>query len=161
MRQSHWQRLSMLATSAAVLCAMPLPGRVALGACRLGELVQLPVTMVGLRPTIPVAINGVAATFAVDSGAFFSMMTPAAAAQFHLPQRAAPDHLQINGIGGRVNYSVATVSHFGLGPLDLQIPRGAIYALVGPNGAGKSPTLSLLMGAGRPDRGEIEILGLP
>ncbi|HWG77369.1 MAG TPA: aspartyl protease family protein [Steroidobacteraceae bacterium] len=98
---------------------MPLPGRVALGACRLGELVQLPVTMVGLRPTIPVAINGVAATFAVDSGAFFSMMTPAAAAQFHLPQRAAPDHLQINGIGGRVNYSVATVSHFGLGPLDL------------------------------------------
>lgn len=50
---------------------------------------------------------------------------------------------------------------FALGPLDLQIPRGAIYALVGPNGAGKSTTLSLLMGAGRPDRGEIEILGLP
>jgi len=50
---------------------------------------------------------------------------------------------------------------FALGPLDLQIPQGAIYALVGPNGAGKSTTLSLLMGAGRPDRGEIEILGLP
>lgn len=120
MHQSDRRGFSTAVTSAAVLCATLLSSRVALGACQLGELVQLPVTMVGLRPTIPVKINGVAATFAVDSGAFFSMMTPAAAAQFHLPLRAAPDNLQINGIGGRVNYSVATVSHFGLGRVDLQ-----------------------------------------
>jgi ABC-2 type transport system ATP-binding protein len=50
---------------------------------------------------------------------------------------------------------------FSLGPLNLTIPRGAIYALVGPNGAGKTTTLNLLMGAGRPNRGEIELLGLP
>ncbi len=50
---------------------------------------------------------------------------------------------------------------FSLGPLYLTIPRGAIYALVGPNGAGKTTTLNLLIGAGRPDRGEIELLGLP
>lgn len=51
--------------------------------------------------------------------------------------------------------------NFSLGPLNLSIPRGAIYALIGPNGAGKSTTLNLMMGAGRPDSGEIELLGRP
>lgn len=50
---------------------------------------------------------------------------------------------------------------FSLGPLDLSVPRGAIYALIGPNGAGKSTTLNLLMGAKRPEEGTIELLGLP
>lgn len=50
--------------------------------------------------------------------------------------------------------------HFSLGPLDLTVPTGAIYALIGPNGAGKSTTLNMLVGAGRPGRGRIEVLGL-
>ena len=50
---------------------------------------------------------------------------------------------------------------FSLGPLSLTVPRGAIYALIGPNGAGKTTTLNLLMGAGRPQSGAIELLGLP
>ncbi|MDA8349009.1 MAG: ABC transporter ATP-binding protein [Pseudomonadota bacterium] len=50
---------------------------------------------------------------------------------------------------------------FSLGPLNLTIPRGAIYALIGPNGAGKTSTLNLTIGAGRPQTGEIELLGLP
>ena len=50
---------------------------------------------------------------------------------------------------------------FSLGPLTLAVPRGAIFALIGPNGAGKSSTLNLMMGAGRPQTGEIELLGLP
>ncbi|MHB1540551.1 MAG: ABC transporter ATP-binding protein [Steroidobacteraceae bacterium] len=50
---------------------------------------------------------------------------------------------------------------FALGPLNLTIPRGAVYALIGPNGAGKTTTLNLLMGAGRPQVGAIELLGLP
>jgi ABC-2 type transport system ATP-binding protein len=49
---------------------------------------------------------------------------------------------------------------FTLGPLDLNVPRGAVLAFVGPNGAGKTTTLDLLMGMGRCDRGDIGVLGL-
>ena len=35
---------------------------------------------------------------------------------------------------------------FTLGPLDLTVPRGAIYGLIGPNGAGKTTTLDLMFG---------------
>lgn len=47
-----------------------------------------------------------------------------------------------------------------LGPVDLQIPRGGITALVGPNGAGKSTMLTIvgrLLGA---DTGRVEVAGL-
>ena len=37
---------------------------------------------------------------------------------------------------------------FKLGPLDLTVPRGAIYGLIGPNGAGKTTTLDLILGLG-------------
>jgi len=52
------------------------------------------------------------------------------------------------------------VGEFHLGPIDLAIPRGAIFALIGPNGAGKTTTLDLLMGMGQPERGHIRMLGL-
>lgn len=48
---------------------------------------------------------------------------------------------------------------FCLGPLSLEIPRGAICALVGPNGAGKTTLLNLLMGTGSVDAGCISALG--
>jgi ABC-2 type transport system ATP-binding protein len=48
---------------------------------------------------------------------------------------------------------------FALGPLTFSVPRGSVLAFIGPNGAGKTTTLDLLMGMGRPDRGEIEVLG--
>jgi ABC-2 type transport system ATP-binding protein len=48
---------------------------------------------------------------------------------------------------------------FNLGPITLDLPRGAICALVGPNGAGKTTLLNLLMGIGRPDDGTAELVG--
>jgi len=53
--------------------------------------------------------------------------------------------------------------HFGsyaLGPLDLSVPKGAIYGFVGSNGAGKTTTMNLMMGMGRQDAGKIEVFGL-
>ena len=47
-----------------------------------------------------------------------------------------------------------------LGPLDLTVPRGAIYGLIGPNGAGKTTTIDLIFGMGRNDEGKIRVLGL-
>lgn len=49
------------------------------------------------------------------------------------------------------------VGDFKLGPLSLEVPKGAICGLIGPNGAGKTTTLDLLMRMGRQDRGKIRI----
>ena len=49
---------------------------------------------------------------------------------------------------------------FALGPLDLSVPRGAIYGFVGPNGSGKTTTIDLIFGMGTKDAGSIDILGL-
>src|ERR1017187_8229251 len=49
---------------------------------------------------------------------------------------------------------------FKLGPLDLTVPRGAIYGLIGPNGAGKTTTIDLIFGMGKNDAGHIRVLGL-
>ncbi|HEY1789203.1 MAG TPA: ABC transporter ATP-binding protein [Verrucomicrobiae bacterium] len=49
---------------------------------------------------------------------------------------------------------------FQLGPLDLAVPRGAIYGLIGPNGAGKTTAIDMIFGMGRNDAGTINLLGL-
>jgi ABC-2 type transport system ATP-binding protein len=49
---------------------------------------------------------------------------------------------------------------FTLGPLDMTVPRGAIYAFVGRNGAGKTTTIDLLFGMGAKDGGSVTVLGL-
>ena len=49
---------------------------------------------------------------------------------------------------------------FTLGPLDLTVPRGAIYGLIGPNGAGKTTAIDMIFSMGRNDAGCIRVLGL-
>jgi len=49
---------------------------------------------------------------------------------------------------------------FEIGPLDLQLEAGYIYAVVGENGAGKSSLFSLIMNALKPDSGHLELFGL-
>jgi len=49
---------------------------------------------------------------------------------------------------------------FKLGPIDLTVPRGAIYGFIGPNASGKSTTLELIMGMGGKDEGSIHIFGM-
>lgn len=53
-----------------------------------------------------------------------------------------------------------TFPQFRLGPVNLTVPRGAIYGFVGPNGAGKTTTLDLLLGMGSPDAGNIRVDGM-
>lgn len=48
---------------------------------------------------------------------------------------------------------------FTLGPLDLTVPRGAIYGLIGPNGVGKTTTMDLIFGMGGNDAGTIRVAG--
>jgi tetratricopeptide (TPR) repeat protein len=82
--------------------------------CRLGKVAELPITMAGTRPLITAKINNQEARFVLDSGAFFSMMSAATAAQFNLKLKRAPFGLMVQGIGGSVSPEVATVKEFGI-----------------------------------------------
>ena len=46
-----------------------------------------------------------------------------------------------------------------LAPLDLVVPRGAIFALVGHNGAGKTTLIKLLLNILQPTDGSATVLG--
>jgi manganese/zinc/iron transport system ATP- binding protein len=57
-----------------------------------------------------------------------------------------------------------TVSYHGapvLWDIDLDIPRGAMAAIVGPNGAGKSTLIKAVLGLVRPVAGHVRLFGLP
>jgi ABC-2 type transport system ATP-binding protein len=45
--------------------------------------------------------------------------------------------------------------------LDFEIPKGKVTGFLGPNGAGKTTTFRSLLGLTRPEKGDIEVLGLP
>lgn len=47
-----------------------------------------------------------------------------------------------------------------LDAVNVEVPEGAIYALVGPNGAGKTTLIKVLMNILRPTEGSAEVLGL-
>jgi ABC-2 type transport system ATP-binding protein len=45
--------------------------------------------------------------------------------------------------------------------IDVSVEPGETVALLGPNGAGKSTTIDMLLGLTRPDRGTVEVFGVP
>src|SRR5262245_11371187 len=81
--------------------------------CQIGKLVELPVTMNGLRPMVTAKINGVDAQFIADSGAFFNLIAPATAAEFKLHTDPAL-RLMIRGVGGMSEAGVTNVKEFTL-----------------------------------------------
>jgi tetratricopeptide (TPR) repeat protein len=82
--------------------------------CKLGRVAEFPIAMAGYRPLITAKINNQEARFVLDSGAFFSMMSAATAAQFNLKLKRAPFGLTVQGIGGSVSPEVAIVREFGI-----------------------------------------------
>jgi ABC-2 type transport system ATP-binding protein len=44
-------------------------------------------------------------------------------------------------------------------PMDLVVPRGALYGVIGPNGAGKTTCIRMIMSILFPDSGELSVLG--
>jgi tetratricopeptide (TPR) repeat protein/predicted aspartyl protease len=115
----------------------PLPG---LAACKLGKMAELPVTMSGSTPLIAAKINGEDAHFIADSGAFYSMITAAAAAQFKLKLSPAPFGFHVKGVAGDVDPSVATVKIFTLAGNPLR----NVEFLVGGSAVGGSENVGIL-----------------
>src|SRR5947207_13162840 len=72
------------------LVLLGLSGTQGFAACKIGKLAELPVTMTNMKPMVSAKINGADALFVADSGAFFSLITPASAAALNLKTDSAP-----------------------------------------------------------------------
>lgn len=113
------------------IVALAVPGCVpaAAGQCRIERFPAIAVTMKGLRPMVWARINGVRARFFIDTGAFWSMLSPAAQARYDLPEETVPGGLYVRGVNGTTNAGVATVKTFTL----LKVPFHDVQFLVGGN----------------------------
>ncbi len=107
------------ALKALALLALPLSGGAASAACKLSKLLDLPVTMIDMKPMVTAKINGADAWFVADSGAFYSMLSPASAAQLNLKTYAAPYGLRLSGVGGEASISATMVKAFTLSGLPI------------------------------------------
>ena len=67
----------------ATLAAFSLSTALAAGRCQLQQLGVLPVDMQGLVPLVWTKINGSKAQFLLDSGSFYSSISPRTASQYH------------------------------------------------------------------------------
>ena len=90
----------------------------------------LPVTMSGLRPLVPVKIENRPLFFVLDSGAFYSVLSPASAAALHLQVQSAK--LQLGGVTGDETASITSVRQLTFG--DSNVP--ATTFLVGGSDPG-------------------------
>lgn len=100
--------------------------------CRLGVMADLPVTMEGMRASVPVTIDGKATRLWLDSGAFFSVMPRAKALELGLKIGSAPFGLYMVGIGGSASTDLVTVKKFGIADKALN----DVQFLVGGSDAG-------------------------
>jgi hypothetical protein len=103
------------ALALSLLGALQTAGWAADAPCKLVKIVELPITMNGLRPSVTAGINGANVQFLLDSGAFFSSLSQASASELKLDTHDPPHDLYMRGAGGgRAEVSVATVKTFTL-----------------------------------------------
>jgi tetratricopeptide (TPR) repeat protein/predicted aspartyl protease len=107
---SNLSLLCALSSAAAILSMAPAH---AAGDCK-AQKMELPVTLSGNRALVDARINGQDVKFIFDSGAFYSTISAATAAQFGLKLSNAPSGIYITGMGGAAQVSVATVKEFTL-----------------------------------------------
>jgi tetratricopeptide (TPR) repeat protein len=80
--------------------------------CQIGRVAELPITMNSLRPMIPTKINGQDAQFTLDSGAFYSMISSASAAEYKLKTYPGPFGLRVTGVNGSTDVQLTKVKEF-------------------------------------------------
>src|SRR5277367_4527449 len=112
-RGSSWALRGTLTTGLGLLCMLAMPDSLA-GECKLGKVMEFPITMVDLRPRVTAKINGRDVRFMVDSGAFFSIISPASAAELNLSTFAAPFGFFVRGVNGSAGASITKVKEFTL-----------------------------------------------
>ncbi len=131
MKSRTWKFRAARRTSV-ILAPALCTGLAVAGGCKIAKIAELPVTMIDMHPMVTAQINGVDASFIADSGAFYSMLSPASAAEFKLNSYPAPIGLFVRGTGGSASVSVARVKVFTLAG----VPLHNIEFLVGGGAAG-------------------------
>lgn len=107
------------------------------GSCQVGRIAELPVTMQGLRPIVAAEINGQRAPFILDSGAFFSTISPGVAKALDLKLDSLPPGFTLRGIGGESTAWATRVSRFTLA--GIVIPN--VQFIVGGSDVGQTGLL--------------------
>lgn len=89
--------------------------------CKLGKMAEFPITMHGMQPLTTAGINGTDVQFVLDSGAFYSTLSPASASALKLKTHFGPFGFYMQGVGGgRADVSIATVKTFTLAGVPLK-----------------------------------------
>jgi tetratricopeptide (TPR) repeat protein len=116
-RMSARRLIGALLLSVALLSPVPTLA----GNCQISRIVEFPVTMSNLRPWATARVNDTDATFLVDSGAFYSLLSGAYAAQLGLSTyHARRGDLLVGGVlGGGESTSIARVNTFTLANVSL------------------------------------------
>jgi tetratricopeptide (TPR) repeat protein/predicted aspartyl protease len=125
------------------VCAVGAPWVSAVGACKISKAAEFPITMVDLSPVMSAKINDRDVRLTIDSGAFWSMLSGASAAELGLKTHLAPFGLYVKGAGGdATDVSVATVKIFTLAGSSLH----NVDFLVGGNDIGSASGSTGLLG---------------
>jgi len=103
----------------ALCCLFALGSFNASAACKVDNLVDIPVTMTGMQPIVEATFEGKAVRLMADSGAFFGIVHGTTAAHYKLKMSQAPMGMYVRGATGTANFSVGTVHDFGLAGLKL------------------------------------------
>lgn len=101
---------------------------------------ELPVKMVGSRAVATVGINGTQVPLMVDSGAFYSFLTEAAAAELKLRLKSGPWGMRVDGVTGAVDVRMTTVER-------LELLKGTL------------PRVEFLVGGNEPGAGTMGVMG--
>lgn len=87
------------------LCAL-IASSPAYAQCQVGQLLEFKVTMRGTQPLADIGINGRVLPFIIDSGAFFSTISPETAKTLSL--RLEPSPVRMEGLGGAAGSTYLT-----------------------------------------------------
>jgi predicted aspartyl protease len=106
------QRSSLIGACLASIAACACSAR-SFAACRLREMAELPVTMIGNQAVVVARIDGADVPVVLDTGAGFDMLSYGAAAKLHLAAHRLGGHPVLGGVGGEapavLTYAIANV----------------------------------------------------
>lgn len=84
--------------------------------CRIAKVAEVPIDLQGGKPTLTAKVNGKDVRFVADTGAFYSLVTPAAAERARM-RTVRTDSYAIGGVGGSAQARAAQARSFDLGNL--------------------------------------------